>query len=68
MLPFRARVDLGAMVITGTSPSDDSLFRTLDGRGSYPSTKVQSVYPAAPADRVKRKLNYWYYIAIHEII
>ena len=63
MLPFRARVDLGAEAmkwvpripqsssITGTSPSDCLVSYQGHSLGeSYPSAEVQSVYSTAPAN------------------
>ena len=61
MLPLRASVDLGAMImrgvlcipqsssITGTSPSDCLVFYPGHSLGeSYPSAEMQSVYSTAP--------------------
>ena len=61
VLPFRARVDLGAMAmkgcflqsssITGASPSYRLVsYPGLSWGGSYPSPEVQSVYSTTPAD------------------
>ena len=64
MLPFRARVDLGAMSMKGYSafPKAPALLEPHNqivwchiqdnhGAGYNPPAEVQSVYPTAPADR-----------------
>ena len=71
ILPFRTRVDLGAMAmkgglripqrpsITGTLPSDCLVSypgHSFRG-GSYPSAEVQSVYSTAPADWAIHRVN-----------
>ena len=56
VLPFRVRVDLGAMAIklqhywNLTIRLFSVISRTHIGWGSYPSIEVQSVYSTAPAD------------------
>ena len=66
MLPFWARMDLGAMAmipqspcIAGTSPSDClvSYAGHSLGGGSYPSAEVLSVYSIAPTDRAIHRVN-----------
>ena len=54
VLPFRTRVNLGAMANEGVLNIRlfSVLSRTLIG-GSYPSAEVQSVYSTAPADCVR---------------
>ena len=70
MLPFRGRVDSGAMAIKGYSAFPklqnqwNLTIRTLVGGLSYPSEEVLSVYSIALADRA---INYWYYIRFQDI-
>ena len=69
MLPFQARVDLGAMVMKwySTFPKAPALLKPspsdylvsypghlFGGRRSYPSAEKQSVYSAAPADWARK--------------
>ena len=63
VLPFRTRVDLGAMAMKECSKFPKApaslephhqivnfITRTLIGGGSYPFAEVQSVYSITPAD------------------
>ena len=70
VLPRRARMDLGAMVIKGYSAFPklrqqwnliirlfSVISRTLIMRGFYPSVEMQSMYSTAPADWAHSLLN-----------